>query len=107
VAAALRQSEEHYRLLTESALTGVYLIQDRQFKYVNPALASIFGYRVEEIIEKLSPTDLTAPGDRAQVAENIRKRVAGEIRDLRYSFRGLRKDGAFIDVEVHGVLVEY
>lgn len=107
VADALQQSEERYRLLTESALTGVYLIQDGRFKYVNPALASIFGYHMEEIIGKLGPEDLTAPDDRDRVTENIRKRVAGETKDIRYSFCGLRKDGAPVDVEVHGVQVEY
>jgi len=104
---ALRQSEERYRLLAESALTGVYLIQDNRFQYVNPALASIFGYSVEEIVGKLGPLDLTAPGDRALVAENVRKRVEGEARDIRYAFRGLRKDQKIIDVEVHGARIEY
>ena len=106
MASALAQSEEHYRMLAESALTGVYLIQDGLFKYVNPALASIFGYRAEEIIDTLGPMDLTAPPDRPLVAENIQKRLAGEARDIRYAFRGLRKDGSFINVEVHGVHVE-
>ncbi|MDO8680792.1 MAG: PAS domain S-box protein [Acidobacteriota bacterium] len=105
--AALRESEERFRLLTESALTGVYLIQDNLFRYVNPAFVPIFGYTVGELTDKLGPLDLTAPGDRALVAENIRKRVAGGIHDIRYSFKGRRKDGALIDVEVHGARVEY
>lgn len=106
MAAALAQSEEQYRMLAESALTGVYLIQDGLFKYVNPALASIFGYREEEIVGQLGPMDLTAPSDRSLVAENIQKRLAGDARDIRYAFRGLCKDGTLIDVEVHGVQVE-
>ncbi|MHB8535597.1 MAG: EAL domain-containing protein [Sulfuricaulis sp.] len=107
IEAALRQSEERYRLFAESALTGVYLIQDNLLKYVNPALAAIFGYTVEEIAGKLGPADLTAPDDRALVAENIGKRAQGVVHDVRYSFRGLRKDGTLIDVEVHGARIEY
>lgn len=107
VADALRQSEERYRLLTESALTGVYLIQDGRFPYVNPALATTFGYQVQEIEGKLGPMDLTVPEDRALVAEKIRSRMDGESGDIRYSFRGLRKDKSVIDVEVHGVRVKY
>ncbi len=103
----LRQSEERYRLLAESTLTGVYLIQDGLFRYVNPSLAATFGYGVEEVAGKLGPLDLTAPEDRPLVAENIRKRVQGEARDIRYSFRGLRKDGTLIDVEVHGARIDY
>ncbi|GAB4420164.1 MAG: hypothetical protein OHK0032_15940 [Thermodesulfovibrionales bacterium] len=104
---ALKESEERFRLLTESTLTGVYLIQDNLFRYVNPALASIFGYRVEDLIDKLGPMDLVAPEDRALVAGNIRRRIEGEVRDIRYSFKGLRKDGAIIDVEVHGAKGDY
>ncbi|MCL5238246.1 MAG: ATP-binding protein [Nitrospirae bacterium] len=103
----LKESEELFRLLSESALTGVYLIQDGIFRYVNDALASIFGYEVWKIINKLGPMDLAYPEDRALVAENIRRRVGGEIRDILYSFRGLRKDGTAIQVEVHGSRVEY
>ncbi len=103
----IHESEERYRLLSESALTGVYLIQDNLFRYVNPALASIFGYQVEELINRLGPLDLTAAEDRPLVTENIRKRVEGEAHDIRYSFRGQRKDGSLIEVEVHGARVEY
>lgn len=106
MAAALAQSEERYRLLSESALTGVYLVQDGLLTYVNPAMASIFGYTQEEIVGILGPMDLTAPPDRPLVAENVRKRLAGEVEDIRYAYRGVRKDGTFIEVEVHGVRVE-
>lgn len=103
----IRESEERFRLLTESSLTGVYLIQDNIFRYINPALASIFGYRIEELIDKLGPLDLTSHEDRALVTENIRKRVKGVVRDIRYSFKGLRKDRIIIDIETHGARVEY
>ncbi|MGB9641161.1 MAG: GAF domain-containing protein, partial [Anaerolineales bacterium] len=102
----LRQSEEKFRLLSESSLTGVYLIQDGVFRYVNQALASIFGYQVEEIINRLGPLDLTHPDDRQKVTENIRLRVDGFLTDIRYTFRGLRKDGSILHVEVHGRRIE-
>lgn len=99
--------EQVFRLLAESSLTGIYLIQDQRFRYVNQALASIFGYQVEELIDRLGPLDLTHPDDRPRVVENIRRRVEGEEEAIRYEFRGLRKDGAVIHVEVHGRRVEY
>ncbi|MBI4810932.1 MAG: PAS domain S-box protein [Ignavibacteriales bacterium] len=103
----LKESEQRYRSLTESAITGVYLIQENLFQYVNPVLASIFGYGVDEIVNKLGPLNLTAPEDRDVVSENIRRRVEGETAHIRYSFKGLRKDGQRIDIEVHGARVEY
>jgi len=103
----LAQSEARYRLLSEANLAGVYLIQDGRFRYVNPALASMFGYEVDEIIGRLGPIDLTAPEDRDLVAENVRKRLEGEMKSIRYRFRGLRKDGTIIHCEAHGSATEY
>jgi PAS domain S-box-containing protein len=40
--AALKESEEHYRLLTEQVTDGVTLVQDLIFCYVNPAFCRIF-----------------------------------------------------------------
>jgi nitrogen fixation negative regulator NifL len=104
---SLRESEERYRTLAESSLTGVYLIQEGRFRYVNPALASIFGYTVAEITDTLGPLDLTVPEDRLIAAENIRRRINGEIQEIRYAFRGLRKNGEIIHVEVHGRRLDY
>ena len=103
----LRGNAELFRLLTESSLGGVYLIQDNLFRYVNQAFALMFGYEVEEIVDKIGPLDLTAPEDRELVMENIRKRIDGEEKSIRYSFQGVRKDGNRIYIEVHGSTVRY
>ena len=105
--AQLVEMKERFRLLAESSLTGIYLIQDGLFRYVNPAMASMFGYSVEEVIDKLGPTDLTSPDDRAKVAENVRRRVAGEVEEVRYELRGRRRDGTIVYVEVHGRRIEH
>ena len=104
---ALRSSEERYRLLSEASLTGVYLIQDDLFRYVNPSFAKTFGFQPEEIADRLGPRDLTAPDDRDMVEENIRRRLSGGEADLHYVFRGLKKNGEAVDVEVQGVRILY
>ena len=97
----LRQSEdelsevkERFRVLAESSLTGIYLTEQDRFTYVNPALAKMFGYEVEEVVGRLGSTDLTCPDDRSLVAENMRRRLQGDVEEMRYEFRGLRKDGS-------------
>jgi PAS domain S-box-containing protein len=101
------RGRERFRVLTESSLTGIYLIQDGRFRYVNPAMAKIFGYSIEELAGKLGPLDLTDPQDRPVVVENMRRRLDGDASDIRYEFRGLRKDGSLIHVEVHGRRIDY
>jgi PAS domain S-box-containing protein len=105
---ALRSAERKFRGLIEQSLAGVYIIQDRHFRYVNPWFAQIFGYQSpEEIIDTITVSDLVAPQDLQLVADNIRRRINGETDALHYSFAGLRKDGAQVDVEVFGTSVDY
>ncbi|MEK6742476.1 MAG: PAS domain S-box protein [Nitrospirota bacterium] len=100
---ALRQSETRFRSLVEQSLVGIYILRDGKFIYVNPKLAEIFGYSSpEEIVFEKSTLELIAPESRALVAENDRKRLAGEEKSLHYTFKGLRKDGRLIDIEAFG-----
>jgi two-component system cell cycle sensor histidine kinase/response regulator CckA len=98
----LSASEEKFRNLVERSLAGIYIIQDGRFAYVNPSFGKIFGYRPEDITGRLAVDDLVTPDDRTKVRENLRRRIAGEIQYLNYAFRGLRSDGASVDVEVAG-----
>jgi PAS domain S-box-containing protein len=100
---ALRMSEERFRRLAEHALTGIVLIQNDLYRYVNRAFAKMFGYNTPaEIIDKLGPLDLAAPESHDLVRENIEKRILGQIRAARYRYVGLRKDGTRFDVEEYG-----
>jgi len=106
--AALGASESRFRALVEQSLAGIYIIQDGHFRYVNPGFAEIFGYdSPEDLIDDIPVSALVAPEDRDQVTENVRRRLEGEVDDLKYSFVGLRRDGSRIDVEVHGRAFEY
>jgi PAS domain S-box-containing protein len=100
----LRESEERFRALVEQSLVGIYVIRDGRLAYVNPKFAEIFGYAPGEIAELylLTALDVVAEEDRPLVAENIRRRSAGEVTSVHYTFRGRRKDGTVIQVEAHG-----
>lgn len=100
--AAIRESETRFRALVEQSLAGIYIIQDGRFRYVNPGFAAIFGYRSPEDLAGMPTDDLVATEDRERVSEHVRRRVDGEITDIHYVFKGLRRDGSAIDVEVHG-----
>ncbi|MBI4687832.1 MAG: PAS domain S-box protein [Nitrospirae bacterium] len=97
-----KESEEMFEALAERSLVGIYLIQDKVFKYVNPQMSKLFGYAPEELIEKKGPFDLTHPDDRGLVMENIRKRISGEVKSINYGFRCVKKNGEVFNVEVYG-----
>ena len=104
---ALRAAEEQFRGLVEQSIAGIYIIQDGKFAYVNPRFATIRGYgSVDELIGQ-DPLPLIAEKDRSTVAEYNRSLLAGEKRDIDYSFSALRKDGSCIEVGVHSTRASY
>ena len=42
----------------DAAQVGIYLLQDEVFRYVNPFLARMFGYGVDELVGRRGPLDL-------------------------------------------------
>ncbi|GAB6043536.1 PAS domain-containing protein [Endothiovibrio diazotrophicus] len=105
---ALRESENRYRALVEQSLAGIYIIQDGYLRYVNRGFATTFGYNApEELIDRVTILELIAPEERERVAENIRRRVEGEIEDIHYTVNAVRRDGRPITVEVHGRAFDY
>jgi hypothetical protein len=97
----LQESEIRFRTLSENELVGVYIIKQGKLTYVNPAFASIFGYKPHELIG-FSPIKLVHPDDQTLFSENIRRRVEGELDKLHYEFHGLHKNGKIVNIEIRG-----
>jgi two-component system cell cycle sensor histidine kinase/response regulator CckA len=97
---ALRESEERYRTAIENSNDGVAIMKGTEHLYVNKKFVDIFGYAdADEIIGK--PVSLVVhPGDFAAVDEINRKRQNGEPVPSQYEFRGVRKDGTHVDIEI-------
>ncbi|WP_412069161.1 putative bifunctional diguanylate cyclase/phosphodiesterase [Rubrivirga sp. IMCC43871] len=103
---AARAAEARFRDLVEHSVVGTAIMQDGCFVYVNPRMADIFGYAEGEM-HGLSVLSILHPDDRAMAAENLRRRVDGEVSVLTYTARGRRKDGRTIQLELAGVRVEH
>ncbi len=95
-----------YDALVEQSIVGICIVRDGRFRYVNSRFAEMFGYSLDELLALDSVLDVTAEEDRLRVAENLRRRVEGEVSSLHYQFRGRRRDASPIDVEVHGTRVD-
>ena len=86
------EMKELFRMVAEYPLCGICLIQDDRFQYVNPAMATMFGYTVEEVLQRCGRLDLVCPDDRPIVAENFRHRVEDEAEEAHYQSRALGKE---------------
>ncbi|MCI0397554.1 MAG: PAS domain S-box protein [Chloroflexi bacterium] len=100
--AAMRDSEERYRLLLESSPDAIVLYDLRgNATYINPAFTQMFGWRPEDVIGR--PIEFVPEELKAQVQE----RLAYGLKTGRvppFETRRYRKDGTLLDVSISGAL---
>ncbi|MCJ7748353.1 MAG: PAS domain S-box protein, partial [Desulfobacterales bacterium] len=104
---ALKESEERYRTAIESSNDGVSITKGDLHLFVNRKYLEIFGYNhLEEIVGK-PPSITVHPDEKDRVMEITRKRQAGEDVPSKYEFKGIRKDGDIIYIEVSAAKTIY
>ena len=104
---ALQESEKRYRTAIEFSNDGVAIVREDFHLFVNQKFLEIFGYSyLEEIVGK--PISIVIdPDDRDRVMENNRKRQMGKEVSSKYEFKGIRKDGSVVYVEVSATKTIY
>jgi PAS domain S-box-containing protein len=100
----LRASEEHYRLLFQNSLAGVYRCTlDGRLLECNSAFASVFGY---ESCEECMRYPITAHYDLPESRQPLIARLREDKRILGHESRFHRKDGSSVWVLVNAILRE-
>jgi len=89
-----KEAEELYRTLANNSPVGVYIVQDRKFRFVNPQLQKYTGFSEDELLDKES-LELVHPEDRERVRENAVEMLKGN-RLSPYEFRYISKSGESI-----------
>jgi diguanylate cyclase (GGDEF)-like protein/PAS domain S-box-containing protein len=92
VEAALRESEERYRALTENSLTGIYVHEDDLLVYVNKRLAAMSGYLPREMLGR-NFWEFVHPQDRQIVKDGYIPGSLNKAQPGHYEFRLLCKNG--------------
>ena len=100
----IRESEEKFRILTESTPTAVMLYQNNKWIYANPAASTISGYSNEELLS-MNFWDLVHSDDRQTVLDQGMKRQKGESGTSRYTLRVIAKDGSLKWVDLSGATI--
>lgn len=92
--------------LVEEAPIGVCLIQDGKVLFANRWLSEFSGYPLasEDSFDVLS---LIHPDDRPLVAEELRRRLAGDGARSSFTVRFVKRGGAISEVELHATRVDH
>ena len=94
----LRESEERYKLMFDSAELAINITRGREITYANPSYLKMFGFSDLNELKSVAPLDLFSPESRSAIAENIRQRAEGLPVPASYEAECLRKDGTHFPV---------
>lgn len=97
----LRESEERYKTLFQSAAEGIVVadIETKKFYYVNPAMCKILGYTEEELLQ-LGVSDIHPKEALPHVFSEFEAQAQGE-KTLSPELPCLRKDGNVIYTDIN------
>jgi PAS domain S-box-containing protein len=103
---SMRESEEKYRIVAEGASDGIAIIQGDRLEYVNPCLAHMVGFSVEELtgasfiqfISLESIVDLLAV---------VKKAFSGESTPTIFQTRIRHHDGHMLEIEASGTSITW
>ena len=89
---ALRESEEKFRVLAETAPAAIVVYQGEKFVYVNPAAVRLFGYGDAELLG-MKFWEWAHPDNRTMVMDLGMARQRGEPVPTQYEHRFVNKSG--------------
>jgi len=89
-----------FQQLVDRLGVGVFIIQDGLLKYMNPRMITIFGYEMDETRNPMKATALAHPHDWSLIEENLIKSARAKPASIHFRFRGKKKSGETIFVEV-------
>ncbi len=96
----LKESEERYRTAIEYSNDGVAIVKGNTHLYVNQRFCEIFGFDSPDEIIGETHSKTIHPDDLKKVQDINARRQRGEEAPKKYEFKGLRKDGAIVYIEV-------
>ncbi|MDP3539800.1 MAG: EAL domain-containing protein [Azonexus sp.] len=95
------ETEALFRATMEAAQVGVFVLQDRLFRYANPFLLDLLGYTADELIGQMGPLDIVLPEQHTLLLQQMGERAKG-VRRSSYELSAVRKDGSVLPVKILG-----
>jgi two-component system, cell cycle sensor histidine kinase and response regulator CckA len=103
---SLRESEEKYRLVVDNAYEGILIIQDGEFRFVNPRVAQELGYSEEELLGKPFKSFVFLD-DRQSAVEGHALRMQGDDSRRHDELRIIAREGTVLWVDLEAVPITW
>lgn len=97
-------SEKHklFSFLTDNAMTGVLIVQQKRVRYANDRALDLFGYEREELFAMEPWWQLFSPNERMALRKSDEHPSPGDLET-----RGIRKDGGEISLHLQSLAMDY
>ncbi len=95
---ALKESEQHWRLLIEHAADGIVLIKNGIMDYISPSARRMMGYEEDDIIHE-KPDEMTHPDDIDSVVHAFQNILDDPSKVETLEYRYHHKSGEWLWVE--------
>jgi PAS domain S-box-containing protein len=103
---ALREAEEMFRAVAETASSAIFIHDGSHFLYMNPATVDLFGYTRDQL-EKGDLWQMVHPDFRNLLSERAAARFRGEQVPSRYEFKIITKSGEERWLDVGARLISF
>ncbi|MDP2301391.1 MAG: ATP-binding protein [Ignavibacteria bacterium] len=87
----IKESEYLFKALVENSRDGIFIIQNLSIVYANDSFANIFGYSLDEVIDK-NFESFIANDDWHKVCDNYRNPINESTVQKEYEIKGLHKN---------------
>ena len=105
--AALRESEDRYRVLVEESPDGIGIIQEGKLVFINVTGLRLFNAKTKDDLLGRTIGQLVHPDDLAAALDRLRRRRAGETGVYPAEVRYLRVDDTVVPVEIGAAAILY
>lgn len=98
----MSKTHKLFSFLTDNALTGVLIVQQKRVRYANDRVLDLFGYKRDELFAMEPWWQLFSPDDRTALRKNDEQPSPGDLET-----RGTRKDGGAISLHLQSLAMDY
>ncbi|MHA2169737.1 MAG: PAS domain-containing hybrid sensor histidine kinase/response regulator [Candidatus Kariarchaeaceae archaeon] len=105
--ALLKESEERYRIIFDSALFGVVLFQHNRIVFINQTARKMFGYGTTAEMIEMHASKFLISEDITRILDLEFRRMQGEDVPSSYGSIGVRKDGSHFPIQIAAVRMNF